>query len=212
MHELLDEFSHLMSLSTPISFQQREQILNEALQVMGMEYRPVSEDHLPKVHYLEAMRTRVQEKIETIQVNAPAWAQNGGDLKPIHQLLQEFERLHQLSRTQWEIYHLHSSDSGTTWKEPVRLTQAPGTSAGPVIAARNGNLSVAWVDHRDGDPEIYWKFSPDNGASWRDETRLSQSPGASHFPSTAISEKKVHLIWIDERSGDPELFYRQRSF
>ena len=56
-----------------------------------------------------------------------------------------------------EIYYDYSPDSGTTWKPPVRLTNASGDSTQPVVAVSRKFVQVLWFDSRDGNYEIYYK-------------------------------------------------------
>ena len=55
-----------------------------------------------------------------------------------------------------EVYYKRSSDGGKTWSEDERVTEAPGDSAHPVVAAGRGVVHVLWHDLRDGNPEIYY--------------------------------------------------------
>lgn len=59
-----------------------------------------------------------------------------------------------------EIYYKHSSDAGMTWEEDMRLTDAPGESLHASVAVSSeGDVHLVWFDHRDGNPEIYYKRS-----------------------------------------------------
>jgi hypothetical protein len=68
---------------------------------------------------------------------------------------------------------------------------------------------VTWNDYRDGNFETYYKVSTDNGATWSDDTRVSFASGTSWSPSLAVSGTTVHLVWIDDRDGNDEIYYAQ---
>ena len=57
----------------------------------------------------------------------------------------------------FEVYYKHSPDGGNSWRSDTRLTDAPGASMHPTIAARDDSLHVVWFDERDGSTEIYYK-------------------------------------------------------
>jgi hypothetical protein len=59
-----------------------------------------------------------------------------------------------------EIYYKRSRDNGATWEPDTRLTNAPGDSLQPSVAAAGGLVHVAWYDLRDGNPEIYYRRFP----------------------------------------------------
>jgi hypothetical protein len=59
---------------------------------------------------------------------------------------------------QSEVYYRRSGDRGATWGPEVRLTDAPGDSLHPTVAAGHGAaVHVLWFDQRDGNSEIYYK-------------------------------------------------------
>jgi hypothetical protein len=59
-----------------------------------------------------------------------------------------------------EIYGRMSPNRGVTWGEEVRLTNAPGFSAYPRLAAYAGKFHLVWQDDRDGNFEIYYRQLP----------------------------------------------------
>lgn len=56
-----------------------------------------------------------------------------------------------------EVYYKHSPNAGVNWTPDVRLTDAPGESLHPTIAATGDAAHVVWFDYRDGNAEIYYK-------------------------------------------------------
>jgi hypothetical protein len=108
-----------------------------------------------------------------------------------------------------EIYYKRSTDGGTNWGADTRLTNASSSSEFPSVAVSGSCVHVTWYDQRDGNNEIYYKRSTDGGASWGTDTRLTNNPSSSEFPSLAISGNYVHMIWDDQRDGNREIYYKR---
>jgi hypothetical protein len=107
-----------------------------------------------------------------------------------------------------EIYYKRSTDSGVTWGPDYRLTSTPDSSGYPSVAVSGSTIHVAWQDHRDGNNEIYYKHSTDGGATWTPDTRLTFDSAFSSLPSVAVAAETVHVVWRDDRSGNPEIYYK----
>ncbi len=108
-----------------------------------------------------------------------------------------------------EIYHKRSTDGGMNWGADVRLTSDSSFSEHPSVAVSGPNAHLVWEDGRNGYAEIYYKGSTDRGGSWGADVRLTNAPDYSRFPSVAASGTKVHAVWEDVRSGNPEIFYKR---
>ena len=191
------------------SYLAKERKLDEAIKLMGLDYVPGPRDDLPKVYYLDAMRVRIQDKLQQIQAAAPQWVQNGGDAEQLESILKDFEFVLNLATTEWEIYYTRSTDGGDSWEPATRLTNAPGFSQRPSIALSGRRLSVVWFDGRDGNSEIYYKNSRDAGITWSRDIRLTDAPGDSMHPSVAASGKWAHVVWFDRRDGNAEIYYNR---
>ncbi|MFA5011669.1 MAG: exo-alpha-sialidase [Ignavibacteria bacterium] len=108
-----------------------------------------------------------------------------------------------------EIYYKRSADGGTTWEADIRLTNNTEWSRYPSIAVSGLLVHVIWEDWRDGKSEIYYKRSADGGASWEADTRLTNNNDYSSLPSIAVSGLLVHVVWIDLRDGNHEIYYKR---
>jgi hypothetical protein len=111
----------------------------------------------------------------------------------------------------YEIYYKRSTDFGATWGADVRLTNAAGNSKSPSVAVSGNIVHILWFDSRDGDDEIYYKRSADFGATWGADTRLTNSGGLSDNPSVAVLDSVVHVVWYDQRDGNPEIYYKRST-
>jgi hypothetical protein len=110
----------------------------------------------------------------------------------------------------FEICFRMSSDGGTTWRSAKRLSQTSGKSEDPAIAvAASGHLHLVWQDDTPGNSEIYYEMGSDGGANWTTAKRITWTSGSSNYPSMAIdSSGNPHIVWMDNTSGDDEIYYR----
>lgn len=106
----------------------------------------------------------------------------------------------------WEVYYIRSTDYGATWEEKVRLTNQYDISAYCSVAASGPLVHVVWHDWRDGNKEVYYKRSADNGITWGEDTRLTFADLDSRFAEIAASGQYVQIAWQDNRDGDYDLY------
>jgi len=114
-----------------------------------------------------------------------------------------------------EIYYKISSDSGHNWGNDTRLTYNPAPSYNPVAAFRDSNIYVIWQDDRGGKGQkfsaiwgLYYKVSRDAGETWSNETRLTPSYCNAQYPTLSMSNRTLHLAWVDNRDGNEEIYYK----
>ncbi|HRE41856.1 MAG TPA: T9SS type A sorting domain-containing protein [Ignavibacteria bacterium] len=106
-----------------------------------------------------------------------------------------------------EIYFKRSQDGGQNWESDVRLTNPPSNPTVPHIAASGSNVHIVWTDNRDGNFEIYYKRSTNNGTIWSSDTRLTNNSNVSTNPRIAISGSNVYVIWRDTRDMGYSLYF-----
>lgn len=111
--------------------------------------------------------------------------------------------------TNHEIYYKNSTDGGLTWSEDRRLTDAPEHSRTPVMAASDSAVYLSWYDFRDGNFEVYFKYSSDLGQTWSADTNLSANASTSYSPFLALSDSILHLVMQDNQSGNHEIYYKR---
>jgi hypothetical protein len=111
----------------------------------------------------------------------------------------------------FEIYYKRSTDAGVIWGADTRLTNNTSYSEGPSVAVLGSVVHIVWYDYRDGNNEIYYKHSTDDGVSWGADTRLTNDPANSYSPSIAVSGSVVHVAWQDFRDGNWEIYYKRST-
>ena len=79
--------------------------------------------------------------------------------------------------------------------------------------ARAPELHVVWADYRypPNTSEIMYRRSTDGGDTWRPAVRVSHHPADSDYPSLAVSDDIVHVVWQDDRDGGFEIYHRASS-
>lgn len=110
-----------------------------------------------------------------------------------------------------EIYYKRSQDQGATWPDSLRLSDNSFSSRYPSISANGSLVYVVWLDNRDGNWEIYYKKSTDNGNTWGSDYRLTNNDYVSYCPSIATSGANIHIFWYDNRDGNWEIYYKKSS-
>jgi hypothetical protein len=106
-----------------------------------------------------------------------------------------------------EILYRRSRNNGTTWRKIKNLTKNAGNSTEPSIAVLGSDVHVVWSDRTQGNDEIYYKPSANNGRNWGKRERLTHNLGDSGSPACAVTGLNVHVVWFDETPGLPEIFY-----
>ena len=98
----------------------------------------------------------------------------------------------------------------STWSPEVRLTNIPGPSWGPRIAAYGGIIHVVWFEYPNFvDPEIYYMCSTDNGNIWSPPQNLSNNPNRQDiYPSVAADAYGVYVFWSSDTVNGEAFFKR----
>ena len=112
-----------------------------------------------------------------------------------------------------KLFAIASSDDGATWADAIRLTfSANASDHGSIIGAGDAAYLV-WHDDRDAaNREIFYRRTPNGGVSWDAEERVSTgAAGDSSTPLNAITRGFAHVMWIDNRGGTYQVYYRRRA-
>src|SRR5256712_152048 len=117
------------------------------------------------------------------------------------------------------IFFDWSSDGGITWHTDVRVNSVPGSAQGagswslpmPAMGVdpNSGTIYNIWTDSRGGGLDIMMAASTNGGQSWGTNVRVNDvTTGDQRMPDLAIdSAGTVHAAWIDDRTGNHNIFY-----
>jgi len=110
-----------------------------------------------------------------------------------------------------EIYYKHSTDGGQSWSADEKLTANPSDPGIPSLAVSGSNVHIVWHDIRDGNWEIYYKRSTDNGLTWQPDVRLTNDVSVSERSSIAVWDNIIYIVWQDERDSDKEIYFKKST-
>src|ERR671917_1627034 len=116
-----------------------------------------------------------------------------------------------LSNNNYDIYLKKSADRGESFAENsnsiasgtpteiLNLSNNPGFSEHPQIAAYNEKVHVAWIDNSLGNKEILFARSIDNGTTFSEAINISNTTNTnSHNLEISAFENDVYIVWLDE--------------
>ena len=109
-----------------------------------------------------------------------------------------------------EVYYQKSSNAGVTWTAARRLTwTAAATWLPDITFDSSGNIYLVWGDYTAGSGEIYFRRSPDAGATWQATQRLTFNGGNSNYPNIAANSSTVFVFWNDDTPGNCEIYFKR---
>ena len=113
-----------------------------------------------------------------------------------------------------EIYHKISTDGGTTWSAPIRITWTSGGSQKPSIAVSSNDwVRLAYLEYVGLDTEIHYKEYNPNTGIWSPPERLTFTSGFATNPWIGVDGQgtiggNIHVIWEDDSVGNKELYHK----
>ena len=102
------------------------------------------------------------------------------------------------------LYLKRSTDGGNTWAPATTFNFGSDQVMFPSIAGFDNNVIIVF-----NDPQYVFSYSStDGGVGW---TRKTVSDGSAQSSSSracvSISGALVHVVWVDTRDGNPEIYY-----
>jgi hypothetical protein len=111
----------------------------------------------------------------------------------------------------YKIHYRNSTDNGYSWNSPQLLVDSNYCHA-PDLAVYGNSVNLVWHDWRDDGvtTEIYYMNSTDGGTTWGPQTRLTYNAGNySDMPKIVVDSDTRHIVWIDRRDGNQEIYYKR---
>jgi hypothetical protein len=109
-----------------------------------------------------------------------------------------------------EIHTLRSTDNGTNWGLPQRMSFAADDGTHSKLEAGGSSVHLTWMDRRDSTYNIYYLMSEDDGAIWEPEEQISFDPNAS-TPFLGVTSNYIHVSWVGSKTGSKRIWYRRKS-
>jgi Neuraminidase (sialidase) len=117
------------------------------------------------------------------------------------------------------LYYRRSLDGGLHWQRTKVLVPEANQPGRPALSVRGTNVHLAWTDERDKNPpcytypacpEVYYKHSRNNGATWTSDRRMTFGHGATigRPDVLALPDGAVSLVWQNDlkQEGQEEIF------
>lgn len=111
------------------------------------------------------------------------------------------------------MHHIKSEDNGSTFSDPVRINDVPGSTwGGQTVLGPNDTIHAVWMDDRDSKDrsyDIYYSVSFDGGSSFR-MSRMVHDKNVVYQarPTLAVDESgNPHVVWVENIVTSRELFY-----
>jgi hypothetical protein len=111
-----------------------------------------------------------------------------------------------------EVKFVRSADNGATFTGAKNLSNNTGISFDPRIDVSGGNVYVVWEDTTATESsDILLARSTNNGATFGLVQNLSNSPVESFDPSVVASRNKLFVTWSDDKEGDAEIIFTDKT-
>ncbi len=110
----------------------------------------------------------------------------------------------------WRVMYARRDPAAGTF-DTLTLVASPAGAWQPHAALKADTLVIAWIDYRDGNPEVYYAFSFDRGSSWIQPTRLTWTSALTHHPRVAAGLYGFYCVWQDLAEGNWDIYGEQLS-
>ena len=109
------------------------------------------------------------------------------------------------------IWATHSSEPFDIWTEPFRLTHDPADDWNPVgMTDKRGVLWIFWQSNRNGNYDIWYKYSNDNGGIWSNAFQLTDQITDETRPTAIVDHSDSLWVFFEmESGGDKEIVYKK---
>ncbi len=117
-----------------------------------------------------------------------------------------------------EVYYIRSLDGGVTWEDGQggeygrRLTDTAGDSIVYDIVKEGNTIHLIYDDSTDGDGDVYYLVSYDNGANWQPGVEIAGDSNDQAPAALAVNGSTVHVVWIERVStSEYNIWYRNST-
>lgn len=93
----------------------------------------------------------------------------------------------------------------------INLSNNSGESTDPRLIVSGSNLYVVWQDKSSGNGDIFFKKSANGGTTFGNTINLSKNEGISESPIITARGDNVYVVWVDDTSGNQEIFFKRST-
>ena len=97
------------------------------------------------------------------------------------------------------------------FSEEINISKNNGTSELPQVTAEGNNVYVVWQDNTNGNYDVYFAYSPDNGRNFESTRNLSKNNGTSELPQVTAEGNNVYMVWQDNTNGNYDVYFKSSS-
>lgn len=100
-----------------------------------------------------------------------------------------------------QTWYCRSTDNGVTWGAEQQITTGLVSTYCPILNAAGSTLSFACAARATAGAspfEIYFRTSPDDGATWSTTQQLSHTGGL--YPVIARDAENIHVMWWNQNA------------
>jgi hypothetical protein len=97
------------------------------------------------------------------------------------------------------------------FSEEINISKNNGTSELPQVTAEGNNVYVVWQDNTNGNYDVYFAYSPDNGRNFESIRNLSKNNGTSELPQVTAEGNNVYVVWQDNTNGNYDVYFKSSS-
>jgi hypothetical protein len=102
------------------------------------------------------------------------------------------------------ISFVSSMDGGDNWSPVVQINDDIGAttqSTPDIFVDSSGTIHAVWEDSRDGNPDIYYSNSQNDGVTWLPNKIVSSAVNSQLKPSITVASggNNIYVAWQDDR-------------
>ncbi len=112
-----------------------------------------------------------------------------------------------------DIYYARSTDGGLSFGPSILINDDGGNASqgkASIAVETGGIVHIAWEDIRNGDSDVYYARSTDDGLSFGPNVRINDdmTTEGQGTPSIAVEDGEfLHIAWADAREGSSDVYY-----
>src|SRR5437879_3797962 len=106
----------------------------------------------------------------------------------------------------YDILFRASTNGGTSFtpslsQPATNLSNNPGGSIEPQLAASGSGVCLSWRDSTLGNSQVFFRSSSNNGSTFTPVVNLSNDAGAAYGAQLAMMNTDVYVVWADTTPG-----------